>query len=194
MRIVGGMWRGRPLEAPDGREVTRPTTDRTREQMASMVLSAFGLDLSDVGVLDAFAGSGAIGLELLSRGARHCTFIDADRKAAGSVKRNASSLGAKPSTYHVVTGDAFKLASRAALPGGPFSLVVLDPPYAIPASDVSGLVATLIDGALLTPDAVVLYERATAGEQLSVSSAKLVKSKAHGTTAVDLLRLGADNE
>ena len=57
MRIVGGEWRGRPIEAPDGRDVTRPTTDRTREQIASMVLSAFGLDLSEVDVLDAFAGS-----------------------------------------------------------------------------------------------------------------------------------------
>ena len=81
MRIVGGIWRGRALAAPEGRDVTRPTTDRTREQMASMVLSAFDLDLSDVRILDAFAGSGAIGLELLSRGAAHCTFVDADRKA-----------------------------------------------------------------------------------------------------------------
>lgn len=58
MRIVGGMWRGRPIEAPDGRDVTRPTTDRTRESMASMVLSAFGLDLGGVSVLDAFGGAG----------------------------------------------------------------------------------------------------------------------------------------
>ena len=69
MRIVGGKWRGRQIEAPDGRDVTRPTTDRTREQIASMILSAAGLDLSGTSVLDAFAGSGAMGLELLSRGA-----------------------------------------------------------------------------------------------------------------------------
>ena len=81
MRIVGGKWRGHPLEAPEGRDVTRPTTDRTRESIASMVLSAFGLDLSDVSLLDAFAGSGAIGLELLSRGAASATFVDRDRGA-----------------------------------------------------------------------------------------------------------------
>lgn len=122
MRIVGGMWRGRPLEAPDGRDVTRPTTDRTREQMASMVLSAFDLDLSDVRILDAFAGSGAIGLELLSRGAAHCTFVDADRKAVARIKRNVSSLGASRAQYDVMGGDVAKLVSRGRLPAAPFSL------------------------------------------------------------------------
>ena len=68
MRIVGGKWRGRRIEAPEGRGVTRPTTDRMRESIASMILSARGLDLSGESVLDAFAGSGAMGLELLSRG------------------------------------------------------------------------------------------------------------------------------
>ena len=68
MRIVGGKWKGRSIEAPQGRDVTRPTTDRAREQIASMVLSARGLDLSGDLVLDAFAGSGAMGLELFSRG------------------------------------------------------------------------------------------------------------------------------
>ena len=62
MRIVGGKWRGRSIEAPESRGVTRPTTDRTREQIASMILSARGLDLSGESVLDAFAGSGAMGL------------------------------------------------------------------------------------------------------------------------------------
>ena len=102
MRIVGGEWRGRPLEAPEGRG-TRPTTDRMRETIASMVLSAFDLDLDGVSVLDAFAGSGAMGLEFLSRGARRCTFVDSDRKAAGVVRRNVAALGAQRSCS-VVTG------------------------------------------------------------------------------------------
>ena len=94
MRIVGGKWRGRQIEAPDGRDVTRPTTDRTREQIASMILSAAGLDLSGTSVLDAFAGSGAMGLELLSRGAARATFLDRDRRAVARIKRTDSSLGA----------------------------------------------------------------------------------------------------
>ena len=96
MRIVGGKWRGRQIEAPDGRDVTRPTTDRTREQIASMILSAAGLDLSGTSVLDAFAGSGAMGLELLSRGAARATFLDRDRRAVARIKRTASSPGGRP--------------------------------------------------------------------------------------------------
>ena len=194
MRIVGGIWRGRPLEAPDGRDVTRPTTDRTREQMASMVLSAFDLDLSDVRILDAFAGSGAIGLELLSRGAAHCTFVDADRKAVARIKRNVSSLGASRAQYDVMGGDVAKLVSRGRLPGAPFSLVVLDPPYAMPASDVTKLVEALAAGGMLESDALVLYERASSGAQLSLAGATQLKAKSHGTTAVDLLRMGDPDE
>jgi len=194
MRIVGGMWRGRPLEAPDGRDVTRPTTDRTREQMASMVLSAFDLDLSDVRILDAFAGSGAIGLELLSRGAARCTFVDADRKAVARIKRNVSSLGASRAQYDVMGGDVAKLVSRGKLPGAPFSLVVLDPPYAMPASDVTKLMEALAAGGMLEADALVLYERASSGAQLSLAGATQLKSKSHGTTAVDLLRMGDTDE
>ena len=96
MRIVGGKWRGRAIEAPRGRDVTRPTTDRTRERVASMVLSAMGLDLSGRSVLDAFAGSGAMGFELLSRGAARATFVDRDRRAVALVRRTAASLGARP--------------------------------------------------------------------------------------------------
>lgn len=70
MRIIGGEWRGRKIEEPRGRDVTRPTTDRVREACASMVMSAFDFDLDEVRVLDAFGGSGALGLEMLSRGAR----------------------------------------------------------------------------------------------------------------------------
>ena len=193
MRIVGGMWRGRPLEAPDGRDVTRPTTDRTREQMASMALSAFGLDLSDVSILDAFAGSGAIGLELLSRGAAHCTFVDADRKAIARIKRNASSLGASRTQYDVLGGDVSKLVARGVLAGAPFSLVVLDPPYAMSADDVTRLIEALDAGNMLASGALILYERASSGEQLALSDATQLKSKSHGTTAIDLLRMG-DND
>lgn len=194
MRIVGGMWRGRAIEAPDGRDVTRPTTDRTREQIASMVLSAFGLDLSEVDVLDAFAGSGAIGFELLSRGARTCTFVDADRKAAARVKRNASKLGATREECAILCGDVFKLAKRGALPHAPFSLVVLDPPYALAASEVSALVEGLRETGQLADEAYVLYERASRGEGLTLEGTRLIKSKKHGVTAVDLLAFGGSDD
>lgn len=194
MRIVGGKWRGRRLDAPEGRDVTRPTTDRTREQMASMVLSAFGLDLSEVSVLDAFAGSGAIGFELLSRGARSCTFVDADRKALARIRANARELGATTREYAVVTGDVFKLVARGALARAPFSLVVLDPPYALPAQQVSDLVQALRDSGQLDEHAHVLYERAAKAPGLELVNSAMLKSKAHGTTAVDLIVLGETDD
>ncbi|WP_077598736.1 RsmD family RNA methyltransferase [Olsenella urininfantis] len=188
MRIVGGSWRGRAIEAPEGRDVTRPTTDRTREAMASMVLSAFGLDLSGVRILDAFAGSGAIGLELLSRGASSCCFVDRDRQSAGRVRRNARALGAE-GLCSVLTGDVMRLAGGR-LPGGPFSLVVLDPPYALGAGQVSALVETLASSGQLEPSALVLYEHDRKSPGLGLPAARLVKEKSRAATAVSLYRMG----
>ena len=188
MRIVGGLWRGRALQAPEGRG-TRPTTDRTRESIASMVLSAFDLDLSQVEVLDAFAGSGAIGLELLSRGARGCTFVERDRRASGVVKANVKALGAKAARVQV--GDVCQLAERGAVMGGPFSLVVLDPPYALDVEVVARLVMALQACGQLCDDAFVLYEHAADAPELPLAGAEVVKAKAKGTTAVTLLHLVA---
>lgn len=92
MRIIGGEWRGRKIEEPRGRDVTRPTTDRVREACASMVMSAFDFDLDEVRVLDAFGGSGALGLEMLSRGARSLTTFEIDRNAARLITKNIESL------------------------------------------------------------------------------------------------------
>lgn len=189
MRIVGGKWRGRPIEAPVGRGTTRPTTDRNREQMTSMVLSAFGLDLSGVSVLDAFGGSGAMGLELLSRGARSCTFVDRDRKAASVIRRNAKALGAEASEARVVSGDVFRLAGRGGLWGAPFSLLVLDPPYAVSARDVSDLVGTLRQTGQLAPGAVVLYEHAADAPGIALDGARVLRERGHGITSVELLRI-----
>ena len=188
MRIVGGQWRGRALAAPEGRG-TRPTTDRTRESMASMVLSAFDLDLSDVRVLDAFAGSGAIGFELLSRGALACTFVERDRKAAGVVRSNAKTLGLRAPTASVQVGDVFALAQRGQIAGGPFALVVLDPPYALDAREVAALIGNLSATGSLETQALVLYEQASTADALELDGAELIKRKAQGTTAVTLLRL-----
>lgn len=186
MRIVGGRWRGRSIEAPDGRGTTRPTTDRTREQIASMVLSACGLDLSGASVLDAFAGSGAMGLELLSRGAARATFVDQDRPTAARVRRSAAALGAERDEARVVAGDVFAL-SRRGLPGAPFDVVFLDPPYAVEAERVSGLVDALAETGQLRGGAVVVYERAAKAGGLTCACLELVKSKTHGISAVDLL-------
>lgn len=186
MRIVGGRWRGRAIESPRGRDVTRPTTDRTREQIASMVLSARGLDLAGDSVLDAFAGSGAMGLELLSRGAAHATFVDLDRRAVQRVRRTAASLGADRSELDVIAGDACALAPRG-LPGAPFDIVFLDPPYALDASRVAGLVGALATSGQLARGAVVVYERSASGGGIDVPGLAHVRTKTHGITSLDLL-------
>ncbi|WP_154433982.1 RsmD family RNA methyltransferase [Olsenella porci] len=194
VKIVGGAWRGRSIQVPEGREVTRPTMDRTRESMASMVLSAFGLDLSEVRVLDAFAGSGAIGFELLSRGALSCTFVDRDATALRCVRSNSEALGARPPRVTATRGDVLALARRGRVPGGPFSLVVLDPPYAVAAESVSGLVRDLRAAGLLNDGAVILYERSADAPDLDVDGAELVSERGRGITAVSLWRLGGSHE
>ncbi|MBO7673726.1 MAG: 16S rRNA (guanine(966)-N(2))-methyltransferase RsmD [Atopobiaceae bacterium] len=195
MRIVGGVWRGRAIEAPEGRG-TRPTTDRMRESLASMVLSARGLDIGDCSVLDAFAGSGGVGLELLSRGARHCTFCDKDRRAAAIVRRNCQSLGAPKESWDVLCLDAFRACSLSDMRGAPFDVVFLDPPYALAATSVAELVESLDRAGLLASECLVVYERATSADALcDVASGQSrcagfvpLRSKKHGGTTVELLR------
>ena len=186
MRIVGGKWRGRRIEAPEGRAVTRPTTDRMRESMASQILSACGLDLTGRSVLDAFAGSGAMGLELVSRGAARATFVDRDRRAVARLRRTAASLGAADGEVAALAGDVFSLAPRG-LPGAPFDVVFLDPPYALSAERVSSLVDVLARGGQLDPGAVVVYEHAADAPGLDCDALGPARSRTHGITAVDLM-------
>ena len=190
MRIVGGEWRGRALEAPEGRGVTRPTTDRTREAIASMVLAARGLDLGATSVLDPFAGSGACGIELLSRGAGHATFCDVDRSAAARIRRNLSSVGAPSSSFDVIRADVLRQPERI-YPGGPFGVVFLDPPYATSASDVSELVCALSRTGQLEDGATVIYERDSNAAGLEAPGLELVRTKRYGSTAVDLMTMEA---
>ena len=114
MRIVAGEWRGRRIEEPRGREVTRPTTDRVREACASMVEAALPTGIEGARVLDAFAGSGALGLEMLSRGAAFAAFFDIDRQAAALVGRNLAGVRCARERYRVTCGDVLAYAERRA--------------------------------------------------------------------------------
>jgi|HigsolmetaAR201D_1030396.scaffolds.fasta_scaffold09598_3 16S rRNA (guanine966-N2)-methyltransferase len=120
MRIVAGALRGRRIAAPDGR-VTRPTTDRVREAVFNALAS---LDaVIDAAVVDLYAGSGALGLEALSRGARHCTFVERDRAAARVIEANIDALGVRDRA-RVLVGDGIALAVQLEA-----DLVFADPPY-----------------------------------------------------------------
>lgn len=193
MRIVGGIWRGKAFEAPQGRS-TRPTSDRMRESLASIILSAKSLDLEGCSVLDAFAGSGGVGLELLSRGASYCTFCEKDAKAAAIVRRNCKVLGAQPDMWRVVTGDVHRLASKATCMGMPFDIVFFDPPYAMPALEVASLLQEFDQAHMLAPSCLVVYERSGDGEALEAGGFSVVRSKRHGTTCVDVLIKETNNE
>jgi 16S rRNA (guanine966-N2)-methyltransferase len=122
MRIIAGQWRGRALAAPPGL-ATRPTSDRAREGLFSMLASRIG-SFDGLAVADLFAGSGALGLEALSRGAAHCLFVDRDPAAVAAVKRNVEVLGAAPRAE--IRAQA---AERGAPPPRPCDLVMMDPPY-----------------------------------------------------------------
>ena len=191
MRIVGGKWKGCILKAPEGKDVTRPTTDRTREALASSILSACGLDMSDVHVLDAFAGSGAVGFELLSRGAAFVTFCDASRQSLAIIRKNAQTLEAPRQSYAVLFGDSLVLAGQAHMSGAPFGVVFLDPPYAMPAEDVASLVGALDAAGNLCDEALIVYEHAYPHYTIELAGFQLIKSKHHGSTGFDVYRKAA---
>jgi 16S rRNA (guanine966-N2)-methyltransferase len=119
VRIIAGQWRGRVLVTPPG-DATRPTADRTREALFSMLTSRVG-SFEDLRVADLFAGTGALGLEALSRGAGHCTFVERDRDALAALKTNIEKLGA--------TGTDVRAQAAEGFSGGPYDIVFLDPPY-----------------------------------------------------------------
>jgi len=121
MRIIAGKWRGRRIDAPPGM-ATRPTADRVRETLFSMLASRLG-GFEDLRVADLFAGSGALGFEALSRGAAAATFVDNDQKAIQTIRQNASKLDA---TVEIRAGSALALP-----PSAPFDLIFADPPYAL---------------------------------------------------------------
>ena len=122
MRIIAGAWRGRRIEAPPG-TATRPTSDRAREGLFSMLASRIG-SFEGLRIADLFAGTGALGLEALSRGAAHCTFVEKDRAALDALKRNIAMLGAADRS-----DVRAQSVEHAPSPIQPFDILFLDPPY-----------------------------------------------------------------
>ncbi len=123
MRIVAGDWRGRKVAAPKG-DATRPTADRTRETLFNMLASRLG-SFEGLRVADLFAGSGALGLEALSRGAAHCLFVDNDKVAAETIRTNIAALGAGREKTSVQQASVMTLGAATQ----PLDLILLDPPY-----------------------------------------------------------------
>ncbi|GJM37628.1 MAG: methyltransferase [Acidimicrobiales bacterium] len=140
MRVVSGSARGRRLVVPDG-DHTRPTADRVREAVFNSLYSLGALD--GARVIDVFAGSGALGIEALSRGAAHCTFVENDRRALAALRENLATLGFEAGAT-VISGDGVAAIGRLA---GDVDLVLLDPPYAY--DDWPGLLAGIRDAVVV---------------------------------------------
>jgi 16S rRNA (guanine966-N2)-methyltransferase len=179
-RIIAGTHGGRRLAAPAG-ATTRPTSDRVREAFFS-ALEAM-TDLSGARCADLFAGSGAIGLETISRGAAYALLVESDARAARVIRDNIVSLKAGTAA-RLVTG---KVGQVVAAPpdGGPFDVVFADPPYAVTDAEMTELQKALLDNGWLAPDAVVVLERATRGGPLTwVDGITAERSRRYGETTL----------
>jgi 16S rRNA (guanine966-N2)-methyltransferase len=154
-RIVAGEARGRRLAVPPGRD-TRPTSDRVREALFSSLVADLG-SLSGLRFLDLYAGSGAVGLEALSRGAATVLMVEANHKAAGVVRQNLRTTGL--SGGRVVASKVERLTADRPPGGGAYDVVFLDPPYAMTAAAVAGVLTRLRDHGWVAPGAAVVVER-----------------------------------
>lgn len=155
MRIVGGRLRGRTLAAPKSQSI-RPTADRLRESLFNILAHAYGDPVTGARVLDLFAGTGALGLEAMSRGAAFALFVDDGAEARALLRENVQTLGLAAAT-RIFRRDATKLGP--AHPVEPFSLAFLDPPYGKGLAERA--LASAREGGWLTSDALIVVEEAT---------------------------------
>ena len=182
MRIVAGTWRGRALVAPAG-DTTRPTADRVRQALFDMLLHAPWAGrgvIEGASVLDVFAGTGAFGLEALSRGAAHATFIEHDRAALAALRANIAACGTQD------RATVLPIDALATPQGPPASLVFLDPPYR--QELVSRAVARLRAIGRIAPHALIIAE--TARDEPLPTSTPLLAERAHGAARLSIWRLG----
>ena len=184
MRIIGGEWRGRKLQAPPG-DTTRPTADRTRETLFSMLASRLG-SFEGLSVADLFAGSGALGLEALSRGAESCIFVESEAAAIRALRTNIAALRAQQ-RCDVRAASAMQLGPAKQ----PLDLILLDPPYG------SGAGAVALDKlnrlGWIGPASWIALETAR-GEDANVRSLEIESEREVGAARITLLRLPDDPE
>ncbi|WP_328768386.1 16S rRNA (guanine(966)-N(2))-methyltransferase RsmD [Streptomyces sp. NBC_00286] len=158
-RVIAGRAGGRRLAVPHGTR-TRPTSDRAREGLFSTWQSLLGGPLEGERVLDLYAGSGAVGLEALSRGAGHTLLVEVDARAIRTLRENVKTLGLPGA--EVRSGKAAQII-RAGAPTAPYDLIFLDPPYDVPDDDLREILLTLGAEGWLAGEALVTVERSTRG-------------------------------
>lgn len=185
MRIIGGQFSGRTIISPDGR-ATRPTADRTRESLFNILAHRDDFSFEGARVIDLFAGSGALGLEAMSRGAGWCLFVETEAAARGAIRDNIEALGLFGST-RLHRRSAATLGPKPAGVGPPFTLAFLDPPYrkdlATPA------LATLKSGGWLAEGALVVVEQAKDETPVAVEGFIEDDRRIYGDTQVGIYKV-----
>jgi 16S rRNA (guanine966-N2)-methyltransferase len=184
MRVVGGRLRGRAIASPASQAI-RPTQDRLRESLFNILMHAYGNPVDGARVLDLFAGTGALGIEAVSRGAAFVLFVDNGAEARALLRKNVEALGLGGTTK-VYRRDATHLGP--AHPLEPFSLVFLDPPYGQGLAELA--LASLRDGGWLTPDALVVVEESRAAGFIAPDGFEECERRAYDDTEFVVLRAG----
>lgn len=182
MRIIAGKYRGRNVAAPKG-DITRPTGDRTRETLFNMLVSRLG-SFEGLSVADLFAGSGALGIEALSRGAETCLFVEEDAQAVNALRKNIETLDLR-STTKVEQGSVMRLAPAKAT----YDLILLDPPYGTSAGSVA--LDRLLRLDWLGPQTWIALETG-AKEDVSIKGLEVEAQRIVGKAKLTLLRKTAD--
>jgi 16S rRNA (guanine(966)-N(2))-methyltransferase RsmD len=180
-RIVAGTWGGRRIAAPAGPH-TRPTSDRVREALFSALDSL--TDIHGARFADLYAGSGAVGLEALSRGADHVLLVESDARAARVIRENIARLDAAPGAT-LRSAPVEQVLAAGPPDGTPYDIVFADPPYAVLAKEIETMLAALVDGGWLATDAVVVLERSSRGPgPTRVEGITEVRSRRYGETTL----------
>jgi 16S rRNA (guanine966-N2)-methyltransferase len=187
MRIVGGRLGGRALAAPKSQAI-RPTSDRLRESLFNILAHGYGDPIAGARVLDLFAGTGALGLEAMSRGAAFALFIDDGAEARALMRQNVEALGLGGVT-RIFRRDATRLG--AVHPNAPFRLAFLDPPYRKGLAEKS--LASLRDGAWLVPEALVIVEEAADTDFAAPPGFAEIERRRYDDTEFTFLRVDAAN-
>jgi 16S rRNA (guanine966-N2)-methyltransferase len=193
MRIVGGLYRGRALIAPPG-GATRPTSDRAREAVFNVLGHApWSPGVEGRRVIDLFAGSGALGLEALSRGAGFCLFVENDAAARGVIRNNIEALGTRGELFgrtRIHRRDATDLGQRPGADGPPFDLVFLDPPYGKGLGERA--LAGLSAGGWLSDQALVVFERGADEPDPAIPGFEALDARQYGAARVLYFRVSPD--
>jgi 16S rRNA (guanine966-N2)-methyltransferase len=182
VRVVGGEFRGRTLTAPDS-QVIRPTTDRVRESLFNVLMHLNGEPIEQARVLDLFAGTGALGIEAISRGARFCLFVDDGVESRGILRTNIEALGLNGRTK-VFRRDATSLGPVA--PHEPFNVVFADPPYR--KGFGTKALQSASENGWLAPNAVVVIEEAMDATLSLGDEFALFDSRTYGDTIIRMYR------